>query len=94
MRHGVNFHSCENRYLNLSAILKFATTQNEPKRPETKYCDPQPATAIHDQDFFTMSTIKLVLTFPLLTEEALFTWTFGRLVSLFKYLQEFKVTYQ
>ena len=26
----------KNRYLNLSAVLKFATTQNEPKRAETK----------------------------------------------------------
>ena len=57
-------------------MLKFATTKNKPKRAETKYCDPQPGTAIHDQYFFTMSTVKQVLTFPLLTEEALFTWTF------------------
>ena len=26
----------KNRYLNLSAVLKFAKTQNEPKRAETK----------------------------------------------------------
>ena len=34
----------KNRYLNFSAELKFATTQNEPKRAETKKCNPQPAT--------------------------------------------------
>ena len=29
------------RYLNLSAVLKFATNQNEPKRAETKQCEPK-----------------------------------------------------
>ena len=39
-----------------------------------------------------MSTTRPVFTIPLLTEEALFTWAFDDLiVSLFKYLQEFKV---
>ena len=31
------------------------------------------------------------MTIPLLTEEALFTWEFQRWVTLFKYLQEFKI---
>ena len=34
------------------------------------------------------------MTIPILTEEALFTWTFRRLVSLFEYLHELKVAYQ
>ena len=84
----------KNRYRNLSAVLKFTATQNEPKRAETKSCNPQPATAIHDQFFFTMSTIRQVLTIPLLMEEALFTWAFRRWVSLIQFLQEFKVAYQ
>ena len=40
------------------------------------------------------TTIKQVLTIPLLTEEALFTWAFRSSVSLCKYLQEFKLAYQ
>ena len=39
-------------------------------------------------------TIRQVLTIPLLTEEALFTWAFLRWGSIFKFLQEFKVAYQ
>ena len=35
--------------------------------------NPQPATAIHDQFFLTMFTIKQALAIPLLTKEALFT---------------------
>ena len=31
-----SFIAVKNRYLDLSAVLKFATTQNEPKRAETK----------------------------------------------------------
>ena len=65
--------------------------QNEPKLSNA---NPEPATAIHDQYLLIMSTIRQVLTIPLLTEETLFTWKFRRLVSLFKYLQEFQVTYQ
>ena len=65
-------------------------SQNDPKRAERKECKWQPVTTIHDQLFFTMSTI--VLTIPLLT--ALFLGAFGRWVSVFKYLQEFKVVYQ
>ena len=30
------FIAAKNRYLNLSAVLKFATTQNKPKRAEVK----------------------------------------------------------
>ena len=41
----------------------------------------QPATAIHNQFSFTMSTIKQVFVIPLLTEETLFTTTFRRWVS-------------
>ena len=50
----------------------------------------QPTTnkTIYDQFFLTTPPIWQVLTIPLLTEEALFTWAF------FKYLQEFKVAYQ
>ena len=75
---GESFIAVKNKYLTLSAVLQFATTQNEPKRAETMYCNPQPATTIHDQFFLTMSTIRLVLSFPLLTEETLFTWAFRR----------------
>ena len=32
----MNFNSCEKRYLNFSDVLKFAKTQNEPKRAKTK----------------------------------------------------------
>ena len=62
----------KNRYLNLSAVLKFAATQNEPKRNETKRCNAnrESATAIHDQFILTIFTIWQVLTIPLLTEEA------------------------
>ena len=63
----------KNRYLNLSAALKFTTNQNKQKRAEAK---PQTAT-IHDQFFLTM--FRQVLAIPLLTEEALFTWVFRRL---------------
>ena len=31
----------KNRYLNFSAVLKLATSQNEPKRAEMKYCVPR-----------------------------------------------------
>ena len=82
------------KHLNISALLKFATTQNKSKGAETNLCDPQPATAIHGQFFFTMFTASQLLTIPLLTEEALFTWAFRSWVSLFKYLQEFKVACQ
>ena len=37
----------KNRYLNLSAVLKFPNTENEPKRAETEECNLQPATTIH-----------------------------------------------
>ena len=84
----------KNKYLILLAVLKFATTQNEPKRAERKKCNPQPATTIHDQFFLTVSIIRQVLTIPLLTEEPFFTWTFRRWVPIFKYLQEFKVAYR
>ena len=60
-------------FLITSAILKFATTQNEPKRAETKLCNPQPATMIHSQFFLNMSTTIQILTITLLTEETLFT---------------------
>ena len=35
-RPGMNLYGCEKQILNLSAVLKFATTQNERKRAETK----------------------------------------------------------
>ena len=59
--------------------------QNQPKRCNATH---------NDQYFFTMSTTRQILTIRLLAEEALFTWAFQRWVSLFKYLQEFKVAYQ
>ena len=43
--------------------------QNEPKR---SYANPELATAIHEHFFLTMSTIRQVLTIPLLTKDALF----------------------
>ena len=49
--------------------------QNEPKRINA---NPDPATTIYDKFFLTMSSIRQVLTISLLTEEALFTWAFGR----------------
>ena len=57
----------KNRYLNLSAVLKFAATQNEPKRSNANR---ESAAATHDQFILTMFTIWQVLTIPLLTEEA------------------------
>ena len=39
------FIAVKNRYLNLSAVLRFATTQNKPKRVETK---PQAASTTND----------------------------------------------
>ena len=56
------FIDVQNRYLNLSAVIKFATTQDEPKRVETKSCNPETATVIHDQLFLTVSTIRKILT--------------------------------
>ena len=35
-RPGMNLYNCEKQILNLSAALKFATTQNERQRAETK----------------------------------------------------------
>ena len=38
----MNFLSCENQmFKNLLSVLKFAKTQNEPKRAETKQCNAQ-----------------------------------------------------
>ena len=88
------FIAVKNRYSTFSVLLKFSTTQNAPRGAEANYCNPQPATAIHGQFFLTISIICQVLTIPLLTEEALFTSVFWSWVSLFKYLQEFKVAYQ
>ena len=68
----MNFHSCQKQIFNFSAVLKFATTQDEPKGAATKLYNSQPATAFHDQFFLTMSTIRQILTNPLLTEEASF----------------------
>ena len=67
----------KNWYLNLLAVLNFGKTQNELKRAETKYYNPQPIRTIRDQIFLTMFTITQVLTIPLLAEEPLFTWAFG-----------------
>ena len=72
------FIAVKNRYLNLSAVLKFEKTQNEPKQAKTKLCNPQLATTFHDQFFLTISTTTQILTIPLLTEEALFTCAFRR----------------
>ena len=88
------FIAAKNRCLNLSAVLKFAKTRNEPKQTETKKCNSPLAIMNHDQFFLTMSTIRQLLTIPLLMEEALFTQEFRRQVSFFKYLQEFKLGYQ
>ena len=62
-------------------------SRNEVMQPTTSKNNSQPI-------FPYMSTIRQVLTMPLWTEEALFTWQLRRRVSLFKYLQEFKVVYQ
>ena len=70
------FIAVKNRYLNPSAVIKFATTQNERK-----------------WIFLTISAQPDKF-WPLLTEEALFTCSFRRLVLLFKYLQELKVVHQ
>ena len=35
-RTGMNLYGCEEQILSLSAVLKFATAQNERKRDETK----------------------------------------------------------
>ena len=43
-------------------------------RPKWWIANSEPATAIHDQFFLYMSTIRQVSAIPLLTEEALFTW--------------------
>ena len=48
----------------------------------------------NDQYLFTMSTTRQILTISLLAKEALFAWAFRKWVSLFKYLQEFKVACQ
>ena len=50
----------KNRYLNPSAVLKFATTQNEPNEPKQSNANPEPAIAIHDQFFLTLPTIRQV----------------------------------
>ena len=47
--------------------------QNEPERSNANL---ELAIATRDHFFITMSTISQVLTIPLLTEEALFTWAF------------------
>ena len=52
----------KNRYLNISAALKLLTTQNEPKRAETKQCNPQPAIVNRDHLFLTTSISRHVLT--------------------------------
>ena len=59
--------------------------QNQPKRSNATH---------NDQYFLTMSTTRQTLTIRLLAEETLFTWAFRGYVSLFKYLQKFKVAYQ
>ena len=56
--------------------MKIRKAQNEPKRGETKKCNPQLATTIHDQFFLTMSTTRQILTISLLTEDTLFTGAF------------------
>ena len=55
------FIAAKNRYLNISAVLKFATTQNEPKRAETQLT----AATIHDRFCLTLSKIRQVLAIPL-----------------------------
>ena len=71
--HGMNFDSCKKQI-----FKSFSSTKMQPTTNKT----------IYDQFFLTTPPIWQVLTIPLLTEEALFTWAF------FKYLQEFKVAYQ
>ena len=53
-------------------------------KPKQSNANPEPAAAIHDQFFLTMSTIKQTLTIPLLTKEASFTYVSRRWVSLSK----------
>ena len=75
----MSFHSSEKQIcLNLSVVLKFAKTQNEPKRTETKKCDRQSATTIQDHFFLTIFTKRLSFAILLLMEEAFITWVFRR----------------
>ena len=83
----------KNRYLNLSAVLKFATSQYEPKRAEMKYCEPRTSnndsraifsSHVHNQTCFDNHFIY----------RRRFAWNFEVWISLFKYLQEFKVNNQ
>ena len=70
------FIALKNRYLNLSAVLKFATTQNEPKRAKTKICEPRTSNGdsrpifpyhVHNQAGFDN---------PFISGKDLFTWAF------------------
>ena len=61
-------------------------SQNEIMQPTASNSDSR-------QFFFIISTIKQVLTIPLLTEEALF-YLRGHYFKYFKYLQKFKVVCQ
>ena len=56
--------------------MKIRKAQNETKRGETKKCNPQLATTIHDKFFLTISTTRQILTISLLAEETLFTGAF------------------
>ena len=73
----MNFGAVKNRFLNLRAVLNFATTQNEPNQAK-KLGNPQPVTKIHNQFFLTISKTKQILTITLLTEEALLIWVLQR----------------
>ena len=58
-------------------LLKLTTTQNKPKRALTTYCNPQPATTIHDQ-FFLPCPQSDRFSQSLTNGQALFTWAFRR----------------
>ena len=67
MRHG-DFIAVKNRYLNLSAVLKFTKTQNEPKPAETK--------SVFNQYFLTTSTTRQILTIPFISKKSFIYWAF------------------
>ena len=82
------FIAVKNRYLNLSAVLKFATTKKWTETSRNDVMQPKNSSSDSRPIFPSMSSIRQVLKIPLLMEEALFTRVFWRWVSLFKYLQE------
>ena len=88
MRHDMSFHSCEKEISKyLSAALKFAKTQNEPKGAETKQCHPQLATMSHDQFSLTMFPTKQILTIPLFRKRL---YLLGHFKDEFLFLSNYK----